>query len=196
MAISTNGDVISINSAADLIKANGKTGDVYWSSNTSKSLLSSATDFFRTSEVIIDNNQIILSTGKSTLAYNLDSGYLNWDVKISSVGTPIIDKENIFLVTDNGYFVILNKNNGDVISSTYILKVLKKKKRNTKVKGFIMGSGKIYSVTSNGYLIISSATSGKVESLKKIGDKIFSEPIISNGNLYILTENYRIFGFN
>ena len=59
-----------------------------------------------------------------------------------------------------------------------------------------MGSGKIYSVTSNGYLIVSSPISGKVESFKKIGDPVISSPIINNGNLYILTKNSRILGFN
>ena len=59
-----------------------------------------------------------------------------------------------------------------------------------------MGSGKIYSVTLNGYIIVSSATSGKVESLKKIGNPITSLPIINNGKLFIYTEKSRILGFN
>ena len=59
-----------------------------------------------------------------------------------------------------------------------------------------MGSGKIYSVTLNGYLIVSSAYSGKVENFKKIGNQIISTPIISNGKLFIYTEDSRILGFN
>ena len=59
-----------------------------------------------------------------------------------------------------------------------------------------MGSGKIYSFTLNGHLIISSASSGKVENFKKIGDPVTSSPIISDGKLYIYTEDSRILGFN
>ena len=59
-----------------------------------------------------------------------------------------------------------------------------------------MGSGKVYSVTSNGYIIVSSPISGKVEFFQDIGDPVISSPIISNGKLYILTKNSRIFGFN
>ena len=121
---------------------------------------------------------------------------MNWEQTLSSVGTPIIDGKNIFFVTENGYFVIMNKNNGKVISANNILKILKRKKQSTKITGFIMGSGKIYSVTLNGYLIVSSAISGKVESFKNIGDPIISAPIINNGKLYILTQNSRIFGLN
>ena len=76
------------------------------------------------------------------------------------------------------------------------LKILKKKKRNTQISGFIMGSGKIYATTLNGYLIVCSANSGKIEFFKKIGGQIAAEPIISNGSLYIFTENSRILGFN
>ena len=59
-----------------------------------------------------------------------------------------------------------------------------------------MGSGKIYSFTLNGYLIESAANSGKIEYFKKIGDPVTSSPIISNGNLFVLTEDSKIFGFN
>ena len=58
-----------------------------------------------------------------------------------------------------------------------------------------MGSGKIYVATLNGYLIVCSATSGAIESIKKIGDQLIAKPIISNGSLYILTQNSRLLGF-
>ena len=53
----------------------------------------------------------------------------------------------------------------------------------------------MYIVTKNGYLIVCSAISGKVESFKKISKKINADPIISNGKLYILTENSKILGY-
>ena len=109
---------------------------------------------------------------------------------------PIIDGKNIFFVTENGYFVIMTKDTGKIISSNNILKILKRKKQTTKITGFIMGSGKIYSVTLNGYLIVSSAISGKAEFFRNIGDLIVSAPIINNGKLYILTKNFRILGLD
>ncbi len=90
----------------------------------------------------------------------------------------------------------MNKETGEIISSSNILKLLKKKKQKTKISGYVMGSGKIYSVTANGFLIVSSAISGKPEYFKKIGDPIISSPIITNGSLYLLTENSKIFGLN
>ncbi len=195
-AISKQGDVIAINSSGDLLKVNANNGKIAWSLNTLESTLAHATDFFKSSEIVIIDDNIIFSSKSSIFSYNLNTGYTNWKQEVSSIGAPIIDGKNIFILTDNGYFVIIDKDTGIIISSTNILKILKRKKQETKITGFIMGSGKIYSVTSNGYLIVSSPVSGKVEYFKKIGDPVTSAPIINNGKLYILTKNSRIYGFD
>ena len=93
-------------------------------------------------------------------------------------------------------FINIDKTSGKIIWSTNVLKILKERKRNAYVTGFILGSGKIYATTSNGFLIISSATNGKSETFKKIGDPIIADPIISDGSLYVLTKNSKLFGFN
>ena len=58
-----------------------------------------------------------------------------------------------------------------------------------------MGSGIIYATTANGFLIISSAESGQVKKFIKIGNPIYTAPIISDGTLYILTANSKVLGF-
>ena len=196
LAISKEGDLVTLNTSGDLLKAKAVSGQVDWSLNTAGTLLVHDTDFFESSEIVIGTDDIIFSTTSSTFSYNLLSGYLNWIQNINSNNTPIIDGNNIFLVSDNGYFVNLDRNSGKIIRSTNILKILKEKKQTTKITGFIMGSGKIYATTLNGYLIVCSAASGKIEYFKKIGDPITVAPIISDGSLYILTENSRILGFN
>ena len=195
-AISKLGEIIVVNSSGDLLKANANDGRIFWSLNTLQLASTYDSDFFTSSEIFITDDNIIFSVKSSIFSYNLNTGYLNWRQDVSSIGAPIIDGKNIFILTDNGYFVIIDKDTGKIISSTNILKILKKRKQDTVITGFIMGSGKIYSVTLNGYLIVSSPVSGKAEYFKKIGDPVISAPIISNGKLYILTRNSRIFGFD
>ena len=155
-----------------------------------------AYDFFCINAWGIEYRDIIFSTQSDIFSIDLDSGYTNWKKNVNSIGAPIVDGENIFIVTENGFFVIIDKKSGDIISSTNILNILKKKNKNTKTTGFVMGSGKIYSTTLNGYLIISSASSGKVEKFKKIGGKITSAPIITDGKLFVYTHDFKILGFN
>ena len=196
LALSKEGDLIASNSSGDLLKINSKNGDIFWSINTLESLLPHDSDFFKSSDIVIINQNIIFSTQSAIFSYNLDNGGTNWRTDVSSIATPIVDGKNIFFVTENGYFVIIDIDSGKIISSTNILKILKRKKQSTKITGFIMGSGKVYSVTSNGYLVVSSAYSGKVEKFKKIGNSITSTPTISNGKLFLYTEDSKIIGFN
>ena len=196
VAISKEGDFVTVNSASDLIKVNGKTGDIYWSSNISDTALATETDFFESSELVILNNTVFVASTQSTYSYKLENGYLNWETEVGCTGTPIIDKKNLFCVTKNGFFVILNIITGEIVSSTNILNVLKEKKRDTYIIGYIMGSDKIYSVSNNGFLIISSAKTGKVEEFKKLGDTIISPPMVVNNKLFILTKKSKILGFN
>ena len=195
LAISKNNDLVVLNSSGDLIKTKASSGRIYWSLNAIGTLAHD-TDFFQSSEIVIDDNEIFFSDTSNFYSYDLSNGYLNWKVNIGSKNTPIIDRNNIFSVTDNGYFVNLDRQSGKTIWSTNILKSLKKRKQDTKITGFILGSGKIYAVSLNGFLIVCSATSGKVEYIKKIGDTITASPIINNGSLYILTEKSKIIGFN
>ena len=196
IAISQDGNIVASNTSGDLIKISALNGQMIWSVNTSGSVLLHASDFFTSSDVVIDNNQVFFSTKESFFSFDLENGFLNWESNVSSIATPIIDGKNIFFVTENGYFVIIDSLNGEVISSSYVLNVLKKYRKKTKITGFIMGSGKIYSTTSNGYLIVSSATSGKAENYIKVGKPITSSPIISDGKLFIYTEKSKIFGYD
>ena len=196
LAISKDEDLIILNSSGDLVKLKTDNGKIYWTLSALGSFFAHDTDFFRSSNIVLVDNDIIFSTSTTTFSFNLINGQFNWQAEIGSINTPIIDGNNIFLMTDNGYFVNLNRKNGKIIWSINILKILKKKKQITKIAGYILGSSKVYIVTQNGYLIICSANSGQIESFKKIGDTINTNPIVSNGSLYILTENSKIIGFN
>ena len=196
LSITKEGTLLALNSSADLYKLDGNSGEIIWSSNTLGSLQADASDFFISSDVVVSDNRIFFSSGKSFLAYNLENGGVVWEAEVSSIAAPIIIEDNIFIVTENGYFVILNKYSGEIISSKNILKILKEKHRAAKITNFIIGSGKLYSFTSNGYIIISSVFNGEPEKFRKIGDSLTTPPIIVNDKLYVLTDNFKILGFN
>jgi len=196
LAISKVGDIFMLNSSGDLYKVNSQSGSVYWTTNVTSSMVSS-NDLFKSSEIVLENKNIYFSTKSSIFSFNANNGYLNWKTTFNSTNTPIIDGKYIFSISDNGYFVNLDKDNGKMLWSINILKILKTRKQKTLITGFVLGSGKIYATTLNGYLIVCSASTGKVESFKKIDNKgITSSPVINNGSLYILTKKSKIVGLN
>ena len=196
LAISKDGHIVTLGSSGELMKIKSNNGQMIWAFNVAASSFAHDTDFFNSSNIVLLDNEIIFFASDSIFSFNFENGFLNWKKDIKSSSIPILENNYIFLISDDGYFLCLKRNDGKIIWSTNILKILKEKKRNTRISGFVMGSNKIYATTGNGYLITSSASSGKVESFKKIGDPITSSPIISDGSLYVFTENSRIFGFN
>ena len=78
LAVTKFGDLIAITSAADIYRIRANTGDIFWSRNTADSLNIDATDFFNSSEIVIDDDNIIFSSGSSTFSLSLDSGATNW----------------------------------------------------------------------------------------------------------------------
>ena len=195
-SISKDGFLVTLVSSGDLVKSKVNNGKIFWSLNATASSFAHDTDFFSSSNIVLADEDVIFFASDSIFSFSFSNGYLNWMQDIKSSNTPIIDGKYIFLVSDDGYFLCLDRKTGKIIWSTNILKILKEKKRNTKITGFVMGSGKIYATTLNGFLIISSATLGNVESYKKIGDSITAPPVISEGSLYLLTENSKVYGFN
>ena len=130
LGISKEGDLVTLNSAGDLIKAKTTNGRIYWYLNATGSMLAHDTDFFESSQIVINRNDIIFSTTSSTFSFNLSNGTVQWIKDINSQNTPIIDGNNIFLISNNGYLINLDRNTGEIIRSINILKVLKKKKKN------------------------------------------------------------------
>ena len=107
LAISNEGNLIILNSSGDLIKINTENGGIYWTLSTVGSLFAHDTDFFHSSNIVLTDDEIIFSTSNSTFSFNLMTGQVNWEIDVGSTNTPIIDGDNIFLVTNNGFFINL-----------------------------------------------------------------------------------------
>jgi len=119
---------------------------------------------------------------------NIDSGILNWILNINSNLRPILIDNFLFTISQEGYLIVIDRIEGKIIRSNYIFdKFNRKQKKKLFVQGFLIASNKVYITTNLGYLIFCSTNTGKVEKVSKLSNSQLSEPIISNNNLYILT---------
>ena len=65
LAISKEGDLITLNSSGDLLKVKANNGQVYWSLNTTGPTAALDNVFFKSSEIVISDNDIIFSVSSS-----------------------------------------------------------------------------------------------------------------------------------
>jgi len=195
-AISKTGELVTLNSSGNLLKFKSSNGLLYWSFDAIGSSYAHDSDFFKSSKIVLTDNSIIFFASTSLYSFDLFNGTLNWKHNIYSQNIPIVDGNNIFLVSNDGFFINLNKTSGKINWSVNSLKILKERKQKTDATGGILASGKFYITTKNGFLIECSASNGKVLRYKKIGGNIIAPPIVSDGSLYLLTTNSKIYGFN
>ena len=90
-------------------------------------------------------------------------------------------------ISEEGYFFVIDKSNGNILRSTNILDTVKNK--NIFPTGFVVAKNYLFVSLNSGRILKVKIEDGKTKDIIKIdGDKI-SRPYIHNKNMYILRNN-------
>ena len=179
------------NSIGDITAVDIDNGELLWLTPTQSSEVYGQSFFTKSSNLVANNNSIFLSNNENEFfSLDIKTGILNWKQNINSTLTPTLVDNLIFTITMEGFLVVIDGRQGNIIRITDIFKQFKKKKR-SKIKpvGFILGSENIYLTTSHGRLMIIDVTLGRTISMLKIDNDKISRPFVLNQNLYIIKEN-------
>ena len=179
------------NSIGDITAVDIDNGELLWLTPTQSSEVYAQSFFTKSSNLVANNNSIFLSNNENGFfSLDIKTGILNWKQNINSTLTPTLVDNLIFTITMEGFLVVIDRRQGNIIRITDIFKQFKKKKR-LKIKpvGFILGSENIYLTTSHGRLMIIDVTLGRTISMLKIDNDKISRPFVLNQNLYIIKEN-------
>ena len=179
------------NSLGDISAVDINEGELLWQLPTQSSLIYEAAFSLETSDLITDGNTLFFSNNKNQFfSIDLGTGSFNWENKINSNLRPSLIGNYILTVSLEGYLIIIDKNNGNIIRITDIFKNFKKKKRE-KIKpvGFVVGINNIYLTTDNGRLLVIDIKTGKTNSILKIDNDKISRPFVSDKNLFVVKDN-------
>ena len=183
-----DGKVIFNNSIGDITAVDIETGLIAWQLPTQSSSIINETYNFKISKLVSDGDAIFFSNNKYEF-YSIDvkTGTTNWINKINSNLTPILTKDLIFTVSNEGFLFTIQKSTGNIIRINYLYKDYKEKNRKElKPIGFVIGNTNIYISNNDGKLIVADLSNGKVNFIEKIGGDTISEPFIVNQNLYVI----------
>jgi len=187
------------NSIGDISAVDIKTGGLIWQRPTQSSIIYDQAFFLQTSTIIGDKNALYFSNNKNEFfSIDVSTGIVNWKQKINSNLRPTLIDNYIFTVSLEGFFIIIEKNTGNIIRSTNLFAELNKgskipflsnKKMNLKPTGFIVGKNNIYLSTNHGKLFVIDIATGTTQSILKIDNNKISRPSVLNKNLYVIQDN-------
>ncbi len=179
------------NSIGDISAVNINQGELLWQLPTQSSLIYEAAFSLETSDLITDGETLFLSNNKNQFfSIDLKTGSFNWENKVNSNLRPSLVGNYLFTVSLEGYLVVIEKKSGNIIRVTDVFRNFKKKKRKEiKPVGFIIGSSNIYLTTDNGKLLVIDIKTGKTISILKIDNDKISRPIIVDNYLYVVKDS-------
>ena len=180
--------VFFINNLGDLTAIDMSSGALIWQLPTQSSDIKNITYDFKNSKLVSEGKSIFFSNNKNEFySIDLKNGAINWINNISSSLTPILIKDFIITVSDNGYLFVVDKERGNIIKIKDIYKIYKDKQRK-KIKpiGFSISQDKIYLTNNDGKLIILELKTGNVLKVEKISQNILSKPFLYNNYLFII----------
>ena len=179
------------NSIGDISAVNIDKGELLWQLPTQSSLIYGAAFSLETSDIISDSNTLFFSNNKNQFfSIDLATGSFNWENKINSSLRPSLVGNYLITISNEGYLVIIDKRNGNIVRVTDTFKNFKKKKRDKmKPVGFVVGLKNVYLSINNGRLLVIDIFTGKTVSILKVDNQKISRPIIFDKSLFVVKDD-------
>ena len=189
--------VINAFSNGELQAFNAKIGYPIWSQNlVNTSFAPSAIHAVKASPVI--DNHIVYAAGSNdkTVATDVETGDVLWQVPVGAMSSPLVDQEAVFMVSGNHELLALTKEDGRILWQTPLLEEMSlKDRRSVYVFSPLLLNGKLFVATSNGLLMRFKPQTGELISKDDIDKDLALQPITADGYLILTTQNAKILVF-
>ena len=195
-----NNKLIFSNDLSDLYCVDLNKKSIIWTQNLLKNTISGSQFFFEMSPLVINDNNIFLSTSYGSLmSFNINSGNLNWQQDFSTSLIPIINKNNVILLNKKGEFSIFQKFNGKLIFHNLILNLKQKNNKEKKIdfKDIFLVDNKIYFLSYDGILFYLETDNLKIIKYNQLSkEPVISMRFLDDFLIYINKSGYIVKIFN
>ena len=183
--------LVFINTLGDLNSIDINTGNLVWQTPTQSSAIYENYFSLKNSDLIAENDTIYFSNNKNEFfAIDERNGVIKWKQNINSNLRPTYADGLVFTVSLEGYLVVIDARNGNIVRMNNVLNIIKNyKKKNIIPEGFIITNDKIYLSLNNGRLLIIDTLNGKPIDIKKIDNEKISRPYVLNNDMFIFRDN-------
>ena len=180
--------IIFNNSIGDITAVDIDTGLIIWQLPTQNNSIINETYNFKISKLVSDGSSIYFSNNKNQFySINVNTGTINWINEINSNIRPVLIENIIITVSNEGFLYVVDKIKGNIIKINDLFVNYKVKKRKQIYPiGFAVGGNKLYLTNSDGKIIVYDLSNGEIIKSEKVSRNLISEPMIFNGNLFVV----------
>ena len=179
------------NSIGDVTAVNVSSGKIIWQTPTQSDVSFGNTYFLKLSDIVSDKTSIFFSNNNNQFfSIDLLTGIINWKQEFSSELRPAVIGNYLVTISDDGLLIVMNKQSGQIIRINDLFKNIKKKrKKNFKPIGFLIGKSNIYLSTNNGRILVINFKEGKIDKMLKLDSSKIQRPVYFNRSLYVAKDN-------
>ncbi len=183
--------LVFINTLGDLSSIDINTGLLLWQTPTQSSDIYENYFSLKNSDLIFSNGTVYFSNNKNEFfAIDSNNGVVKWKQTINSNLRPTFVDGLVLTISLEGYFVVLDSRNGNILRITSIFDQIKNyKKKNIKPEGFIIAKNKMYLSLNNGRLVVIDISNGKPIDVIKIDNEKISRPYAISNDMFIVKDN-------
>ncbi len=157
---------------------------------------------FNAKPLIVHNDKIIITTEKKLSMYS-DNGFKQWELLINSITKPVVTEKIIYILTEKKDLVIANINDGKILFSKNINKILKETtdknyhRKYKTIKNMYLSENKLILISNNSYFFeIDLNKKVKISSIRKIPLSISSDLLFIDRDLYVVGKKNKLFKIN
>ena len=196
----TSNNLIFLNTSGELYSINYFTQKIKWVLNFKNPLLTGDAELFLSQPLVIKNDNLIISTEKSLLSYNILTSSRNWILSSEPIFKPVITSNYTYAILKNNLLICLDNLSGKVIWSKNIFKNINNEKFKNKfglIIDFKIVNNKINIYSKNGYLLTFNFSNGNLNSSTRINKSgIISKVIFLNNNMFFVDKKNKLLKFN
>ncbi|MDX2113806.1 MAG: PQQ-binding-like beta-propeller repeat protein [Alphaproteobacteria bacterium] len=169
-------------------------GRELWNASLALSSRTRATNIFAGigGEPVVDGEvAFAVSSGGLLAAYGIPLGQRLWDRPISSMNTPWLAGDYLYVLASDNTLLALVKYDGRVRWRAKLpsFEDEEKKRRPIFWRGPVMADGKLYVAGSRGQMKVVNAADGSIAGDIELPDDVLTSPVVAGGAMFFVTQD-------